>query len=92
MYFWGKVIKTFSNDIKEEVSEVEIEFLTKKDIGSDPKTWTWIERSHKKDIQTVDAKYIFYGPAEPNITKGKFIFPDEAATSCLNLLRKKIEG
>ena len=38
-YYWGKVLRTFSIE-EGEVSEVELNFLKKKTIGSDPKDWS----------------------------------------------------
>ena len=75
-YYWGKVLKTFENDVDSEVESVEMDFLSKKDLGSNPESWTWNQKG-RPDIEIVEAKYIFYGPALPDINKGKFSFPDK---------------
>ena len=76
-YFWGKVKKTFEDEEDGDVERVEMDFLHKKDIGSNPDNWTWVHKSNTKDISIVQKQFVFYGPVYPEINKGKFTFPDK---------------
>ena len=83
----GKIIKTFENDVDSDVIEAEMDFLSKKDIGSDPQNWTWVHKPNK-DIEIVKTKYILYGPVTPEIRKGKFTFPDKLVHEYMLELQK----
>ena len=41
MYFWGKVTKVFSYDEESDIAQIEVEFLQKKTVTSDPTRLTW---------------------------------------------------
>lgn len=86
-YYWGKVIKTFSTDEDTDVTQVEIDFLKKKTISSNPSDWTWTDQK-VKEIIVVDTKFLIYGPVIPDIRKNIFIFPDVQATASFH----KFEG
>ena len=49
-------------------NKVEIEFLRKKDIGSDPNDWTWTTKAIK-DIYIVSTLFVLYGPCQPTVVK-----------------------
>ena len=51
-YYWGIVTKTFSDDEETNVMKIEVDFLQKKTLSSDPSLWTWTEKT-KKDIDIV---------------------------------------
>ena len=89
-YYWGKVTKVFSEDEEGEVTRVELDFLRKKTITSNPKGWSWIERVFK-DLEIVPTDYVFYGPEKPNFEKSTLYFPDETVYTCLqNTLMHKM--
>lgn len=75
-YYWGKVTKVFSENEDGEVTRVEVDFLKKKTITSDPKDWSWVERA-VKEIGIVPTDYIFYGSENLRVTMCTMYFPDE---------------
>ena len=80
-YYWGKITKTFEYDEDEQVSSVEVDFLRRKNISSDPEKLTWGEPV-LKDVQIVSSEFVFFGPANADIIKGgHFKFPDKKASS-----------
>lgn len=81
VYYWGKITKTF----------VEIDCLRKKNLSSDPKKWTWIERIKDKDIVIVDTEYIFYGPEVPVVMRNIMRFPDEMAYARLKVIENNLK-
>ena len=86
-YYWGKVTKVFSRDEDTDVTEVEVDFLQKKTISSDPSAWTWTEKK-VKEVLVVETKFIIYGPVTPDIRKNIFTFPVVQGTASL----QKLEG
>ena len=85
-YYWGRVMRTFSKE-EGEVSEVELNFLKEKTIGSNPKDWSWVERK-TSDVSVVPVQYVFFGPVHPEITKSTFYFPDITVSGYLNKIHK----
>ena len=80
-YYWGKVTKTFENDENESVLSVEIDFLRRKNISSDPEKLTWLEPV-QKDVQIVSSDFVFFGPAKADVLKvGHLKFPDKDASN-----------
>ncbi|KAG0716223.1 hypothetical protein GWK47_010229 [Chionoecetes opilio] len=63
-YYWGKVLKLFSDDDDSEVKEVEITFMKKCMPSSNPDQlrWDW-PQVDDKDI--VDVSRLLAGPAKP---------------------------
>jgi hypothetical protein len=93
-YYWGKIVKTFSESPEEPNHSVECEFLTKKNLSSDKKQWTWVEKTKsnsksKIEIPIVDCKYVFYGPVKANYNKGLFKFNDEEVSRYLEEIMAK---
>ena len=87
-YFWGKVIKVFSSDEETDVTQVEVDFLQKKKISSDPSAWTWDEKT-LKEVLIIDTKFIVFGPLLPVIRKNIFHFPDVEAMASLREFEEK---
>lgn len=81
-YFWGKILKVFSSDEETEVTQVEVDFLQKKAISSDPSAWTWAEKT-VKEVLIIDTKFIVFGPLVPDVKKNIFRFPDVEAMASL---------
>ncbi|XP_050705474.1 uncharacterized protein LOC126990869 [Eriocheir sinensis] len=81
-YFWGKILKVFSSDEETEVTQVEVDFLQKKAISSDPSAWTWAEKT-VKEVLIIDTKFIVFGPLVPDVKKNIFRFPDVQAMASL---------
>ena len=86
-YYWGKLTKVFSTDEDTDVTEVEVDFLQKKTISSDPSAWTWVEKK-VKEVLVIDVKFIVFGPVVPEIKKNVFTFPDVQATASLQKLER----
>lgn len=72
-YYWGKVTKLFSNDEDTEVTQVEVDFLQKKAISSNPAAWTWAEKT-VEEVLIIDSKFILFGPVLPEIRKNILTF------------------
>ena len=82
-YYWGKITKVFSDDDDTDVTAVEVDFLQKKTLTSDPKLLTWCEKI-RKEVLVVETKYIIWGPVFADIiSKGLLRFPDVEATARL---------
>ena len=81
-YFWGKILKVFSSDEETDVTQVEVDFLQKKTISSDPSAWTWAEKT-LKEVLIIDAKFIVFGLLLPDVRKNIFRFPDVEAMASL---------
>ena len=90
-YFWGKIVKVFSSDEETEVTQVEVDFLQKKTISSDPSAWTWAEKT-VKEVLIIDTKFIVFGPLLPDIRKNMFHFPDVEAMASLREFDETREG
>jgi hypothetical protein len=78
-FYWGQIVKTFSDDPDSPNHSSEVEFLKKgfSSLGKDPKDWCWKKRDDKrKDIATLKNHFIFYGPLSPRICNGIMFFPD----------------
>ena len=86
-YFWGKIVKLFSNDEEADVTQVEVEFLKKK-ISSDPSAWTWAEKAIKEAL-IVETKFIVFGPLLPDVKKNVFLFPDVLAMASLQEFKER---
>ena len=56
-YYWGQLQKVFSNDSENNVNQVKMRFLHRKD--PEKLTWTWPKID---DIDIVDADWLFEGP------------------------------
>ena len=74
-YYWGKLTKVFATDKDTDVTEVEVDFLQKKTLSSDPSAWTWKDKK-VKEVLIVNTKFIVYGPVVPDSKKDVLIFPD----------------
>lgn len=77
-YYWGKILQTVECDKTNKTTEIEVQFLKQKAIGSNPKHWTWHEPL-KPDIEVLEVKYVLYGPLLPSIKNQIFTFPDSDA-------------
>lgn len=78
-YTWGKVKRIFTNDEEDEYAEkVELDFLKKKILSSNPKDVKWQEKP-QKEVIIIESRYIFFGPECPDIDKGVFTFKNEVA-------------
>ncbi|XP_018020256.1 uncharacterized protein LOC108676651 [Hyalella azteca] len=87
-YFWGKITKVFSNDENSNVTDIEVDFLQKKTITSDPSSWTW-DNKRQKEIQIISIEYVLFGPVCPNFKNKFFQFPDVEATAILQKIKEK---
>lgn len=78
-YYWGKLLKLFSDDEDTAVTKAELDFLKRDFISSDVAQQTWKERA-VKDISIVSVLTMFYGPVKPTLNRGSsFQFPDKLA-------------
>ena len=71
-YYWGKVLKTFSNDVDDDVNKVEFQFMQRSVLSSDTSQWKW---TFPATVPT-ECVFVFYGPELPDIGKNVFTFPD----------------
>ena len=77
----------FSDDDDTDVTAVEVDFLQKKTLTSDPKLLTWCEKI-RKEVLVVETKYIVWGPVFADISKGLLRFPDVEGTARLQKFKK----
>ena len=73
-YYWGKVLLADDDHNK----DLNISFLKQKAIGSNPMDWTWWEPPNP-EIQSIDQKYVLFGPVSPTINRSVFKSPDSEA-------------
>ena len=71
----------FSHDEESDIAQIEVEFLQKKTVTSDPTRWTWGEPRNRKDVEIVNTKFVLLGPVLPNIGKNYLCFPDVVAAA-----------
>lgn len=48
-YYWGKIMQTIECDKTNKTTEIKVQFLKQKAIGSNPKDWTWYEQLKSRD-------------------------------------------
>lgn len=87
-YFWGKIVKVFSSDEETDVTQVEVDFLQRKAISSDPSAWTWAEKV-VKEVLIIDTQFIVFGPVLPEVKKNIFRFPDVQAMASLRKFEER---
>lgn len=90
VYYWGRVLKTFSYDEGGDAESVELKFYHKKTLSSEAKQQTWILPA-REDVSQVPAKCIFFGPVEePSCRKGIYIFQNDVrAIAAFNAVKQK---
>ena len=86
-YYWGKVLKVFSNDEDTAVDKVEVDFLRRNKISSCPSEVDWTHKA-VKEILIVEKRFILYGPVVPEIRGRTFRFPDVQAMAALQKLEE----
>ena len=77
-YYWGKIVQTIECDKTNKTTEIKVQFLKQKAIGSNPNDWTWYEPP-KAEIEVLDVEYVLYGPLLPSIKNQILTFPDSDA-------------
>ena len=85
-YYWGKVLKVFSDDEDLPVKSLEMTFVHRKYLSSMPETLTW-HWPAVEDKSIIDEQYVFMGPCRPDLLKnGAYRFDDRKAVELFNKL------
>ena len=74
-YYWGKLLKVFSDD-PDDAHSGEFKFLQRKERSTDPSR-IFYDWPTQEDIEIIDAGRCFWGPTKPdsvNIGRGKTIY------------------
>ena len=90
-YYWGKLVKTFSEDPDSANESAEFQFLHKKKLSTAPSEITW-EEPKVPDMSIVSAEFVFYGPEDPIETPQKtfkFAGEDDVVLRFKNLKKHK---
>ena len=78
VYYWGQLLRTFSEDEDAPNTQFEFNFMRKKCLSSDPRNWTWVFPK-QQDKSIVPSTAVFRGPEEPKMTKDYYTFDDFVA-------------
>ena len=87
-YYWGKLLKVFSDDPGDARSG-EFNFLQRKERSTDPSRifYDWLTQ---EDIEIIDAGRCFWGPTQPdvvNIGRGKTLLKFESEGQVIDIFK-----